>query len=300
MYECAPSMWNARGTQKSVPELLEPELWTDWYGCAETWNEHRSATRAANALIPWAISSPQLAPNPRWWRWLPGYQSAFPGFDLQAWGHSPSLEYAASEEGRRKESEGERRAWWDQEDRSLRGRGAHGGNRKTGVWGGEARMVRTGTLESEGERRAWWEQEDRSLRGRGMHGGNRKTIPTTGRQSHQTKGGTWHTANTCYLPNLSFFFFHFFIRYFLHLYFKCYPKSPLYPPPALLPYPPTPASWPWHSPVLGHMIFPRPRASPPIDGKLGHPLLHMQLETQFCGVLVSSYCWFSYLNKKVN
>jgi hypothetical protein len=49
-----------------------------------------------------------------------------------------------------------------------------------------------------------------------------------------------------------------FIRYFLHLHFRCYPQSPLYPPPALLPNPPTPASWPWHSPVLGHMIFTRP------------------------------------------
>jgi hypothetical protein len=35
--------------------------------------------------------------------------------------------------------------------------------------------------------------------------------------------------------------------------FKCYPESSLYPPPTLLPYPPTPASWPWHSPVLGHI-----------------------------------------------
>ena len=55
----------------------------------------------------------------------------------------------------------------------------------------------------------------------------------------------------------------------------------------MLPNPPTPASWPWHSPVLGHMIFTKPRASPPIDG---HPLLHMQLETQLLGgVVVSSY-----------
>jgi hypothetical protein len=53
---------------------------------------------------------------------------------------------------------------------------------------------------------------------------------------------------------------------------------------------PRPASWPLHSPVLGHMIFSRPRASPPIDDRLGHPLLHMQLETQLWGVLVSSYC----------
>ena len=37
----------------------------------------------------------------------------------------------------------------------------------------------------------------------------------------------------------------FFITYFLHLHFKCYPQSPLYPTPALLPSPPTPASWSW-------------------------------------------------------
>jgi hypothetical protein len=85
-----------------------------------------------------------------------------------------------------------------------------------------------------------------------------------------------------------------FIRHFLHLHFKCYPQSHIYPAPYLLPNPPTPASWPWHSPVLVHMIFARPRTSPPIDGRLGHPLLHMQLETQLWGVLVSSYCCSSY------
>jgi hypothetical protein len=45
----------------------------------------------------------------------------------------------------------------------------------------------------------------------------------------------------------------FFIGYFLHLHFKCYPESPLYPPPThihtLLPNPPTPTSWPWHFPA---------------------------------------------------
>ena len=71
------------------------------------------------------------------------------------------------------------------------------------------------------------------------------------------------------------------------------PKPPI-PSPALLPNSPTPASWPWHSPVLGHMIFTRLRASPPIDGWLGHPLLHMQLETQLWGLLISSYCCSTY------
>jgi hypothetical protein len=90
------------------------------------------------------------------------------------------------------------------------------------------------------------------------------------------------------------FFFSFFIRYFLHLHFKCYLESSPYPPPTLLLNPPTPASWPWHSAVLGHMIFIIPRAFPPIDGLLGQPLLHMQLETHIWGVLVSSYCCSSY------
>jgi hypothetical protein len=46
--------------------------------------------------------------------------------------------------------------------------------------------------------------------------------------------------------------FYFLIRFF-HLHFKCYPKSSLYPSPALLPNLPTPGSWPWHSLVLGHL-----------------------------------------------
>jgi hypothetical protein len=51
----------------------------------------------------------------------------------------------------------------------------------------------------------------------------------------------------------------FFIRYFLYLHSKCYPGRSLYHSPVLLPYPPTPASWPWHSPVLGNIKFVRPR-----------------------------------------
>ena len=85
------------------------------------------------------------------------------------------------------------------------------------------------------------------------------------------------------------FFLFFLIRYFLYLHFKFYPKSPLYPPPALLPNPPTPASWPWHSPLLGNIIFIRPRASPPNDGRVGHLLLNMQLKTWALRVLDSSY-----------
>jgi hypothetical protein len=105
-----------------------------------------------------------------------------------------------------------------------------------------------------------------------------------------------HTCNlTC---TITLFFsmciFYFLIRYFLHLHFKCSPKSPQYSSPTLLPNPPTLASWPWHSPVLGHIIFARPRASPLYGGQLGHLLQHMQLETRALRVLVSSYCCSTY------
>jgi hypothetical protein len=63
---------------------------------------------------------------------------------------------------------------------------------------------------------------------------------------------------------------------------------------ALHPNPPTPASWPWHSHVLAHIIFARPRASPPNDGQMGHLLLHIQLETRALRILVSSHCCSSY------
>jgi hypothetical protein len=56
-----------------------------------------------------------------------------------------------------------------------------------------------------------------------------------------------------------YYFFKFSIRYFLYLHFKCYAESPLYPPSALLPYPLSPTSWPWRSPVLKHIKFARPR-----------------------------------------
>jgi hypothetical protein len=82
----------------------------------------------------------------------------------------------------------------------------------------------------------------------------------------------------------------FFIRYFLHLHFKSYPKSPLYPPPALLPYPLTPTSWPCTAAYkvckireLSSQWWPtRPSSA------------NMQLETQALGILVSSYCCSTY------
>jgi hypothetical protein len=42
-------------------------------------------------------------------------------------------------------------------------------------------------------------------------------------------------------------------------------KSPILYTLSLLPNPPTPTSWPKHSPILGHRTFTEPRASSPID-----------------------------------
>jgi hypothetical protein len=65
--------------------------------------------------------------------------------------------------------------------------------------------------------------------------------------------------------------------------------SPSLVAPLKIPYPLTPSpapqptyshSWSLHSPILGHRTFTGLRASPPIDERLGHPLLHIQLEPQ--------------------
>ena len=87
------------------------------------------------------------------------------------------------------------------------------------------------------------------------------------------------------------FFFYYSIRYFLHLHFKYYP---LYTLTTLFPNPPTPSSKPWHSPLLGHVIFTRPKASHPNDGGVSHHLLHMQLNTWALWELDGSYCCSSY------
>jgi hypothetical protein len=99
----------------------------------------------------------------------------------------------------------------------------------------------------------------------------------------------WLSLCFCQLQKFSFFF----IRYSSFTFQMLSPNPPI-PSCSMLPNPLTPASWPWHPPVLGHVIFTIPRASPPIDGWLGHPLLHMQPKTQFWGVLVSSYHYSSY------
>ena len=64
------------------------------------------------------------------------------------------------------------------------------------------------------------------------------------------------------------------------------PKPPILSP-ALLPNPPTSASWPWHSPVLTGVYDLRNNEG------LSSPLLHMQLETQLGGrgyTIIDHFC----------
>jgi hypothetical protein len=81
-------------------------------------------------------------------------------------------------------------------------------------------------------------------------------------------------------------FVFFIFSYYIFSLFTWQMLSPfLVSPPKIL-YPITPPtalqpthshSWSWHSPILEHRTFTGPRASPPIDGQLGHPLWHIQL-----------------------
>jgi hypothetical protein len=58
------------------------------------------------------------------------------------------------------------------------------------------------------------------------------------------------------------------------------------------PHLPTPASLPLHSPTMGLRTFTGPRASPPVDDQISHPLLHMQLETRVPPRVLFDW-WFS-------
>ena len=85
----------------------------------------------------------------------------------------------------------------------------------------------------------------------------------------------------------SSFFLCFFIRYFLYLHFKCYPKSPAYPPSHSSTHP---------LPLLGPGIPCNEayKVCKTNDGQLDYLLVHIQLETRALGVLVSSYCCSTY------
>ena len=96
-----------------------------------------------------------------------------------------------------------------------------------------------------------------------------------------------------------FYFLNIFIRYFLYLHFKCYPLSEFLlwkscpPPPPSASQPTHSHSRSWHSTLLGHITFTGIRCSLPIDGQLGHSLLHIQLEPQILPCVLFGW-WFSY------
>jgi hypothetical protein len=95
-------------------------------------------------------------------------------------------------------------------------------------------------------------------------------------------------------------FTHYFLlkAFLLDIFFiyisNAIPKVPYTLPQSCSPTHPLPLPGPGIPMYCGHMIFSIPRASPPIDGRLGHPLLCRQLETKRAGVLVSSYFYSSY------
>jgi hypothetical protein len=71
--------------------------------------------------------------------------------------------------------------------------------------------------------------------------------------------------NLLYIPY--FFFFLFLLDiFFIYISNAILKVSYTLSLTTLIPNPPIPTSWLCHSPVLGHMIMTRPRASPPIDG----------------------------------
>jgi hypothetical protein len=59
--------------------------------------------------------------------------------------------------------------------------------------------------------------------------------------------------------NESITFSHFLLDIFFIYNSNAILKVPYTLPSAMLPYPPTPTSWPWRSPVLRHIKFARPR-----------------------------------------
>jgi hypothetical protein len=81
---------------------------------------------------------------------------------------------------------------------------------------------------------------------------------TNNEQKQKPSSLGWHTR---YYMLFLFLFFFIFQNFLLGIYFfyisNAIPKVP-HTLPYPLPYPPTPNSWPWHSPVLRHIKFAQP------------------------------------------
>jgi hypothetical protein len=97
----------------------------------------------------------------------------------------------------------------------------------------------------------------------------------------ESQGGGWLWWNSVFFVCL-FVCLIFFITYFPQLHFQCYPKSPPYPPPTSLPThshffgPGVPLYWGIYSLRVQW-------TSLSSDGRLGHLLIHIQLESRAPG-----------------
>jgi hypothetical protein len=106
-------------------------------------------------------------------------------------------------------------------------------------------------------------------------------------------------------PHYHYYYYYYYYYYYIFFIYISnvipFPGFPskTHPPHQPSPLPPSPAHqpthshfWPWHSPTLGHAAFIWPKASPPIDVWLGHPLLHMQLKPWVPPCVLFGW-WFS-------
>jgi hypothetical protein len=89
-------------------------------------------------------------------------------------------------------------------------------------------------------------------------------------------------------------FFNFLLYIFFIYISNAIPKGPYTLPLPCSPTHPLPLLGPGIPLYWGIQSLQDQGASLPIDGQLGHLLLHMQLETRALGVLVSSYCCYTY------
>ena len=107
----------------------------------------------------------------------------------------------------------------------------------------------------------------------------------------QSKSGNFFSSRFLSFP---FFLLDIFCIYISTVIsFSSFPSKTSYPlQPPLLTNQPPPASWPWQDTILGHRTFTGPRASPPIDDHLDHPLLQTQLEPWVPPCVFLSW-WFS-------
>jgi hypothetical protein len=100
-------------------------------------------------------------------------------------------------------------------------------------------------------------------------------------------------STSCFFPVTLHLIFFCLIGYLFHLHFQCYPKS-THMLPHQLPHPPSPTSWPWHSPVLRHKVYTTNGPLFLLMATRPSSDSYSARETSSGVVLVSSYCCSAY------